>query len=197
MVLGRCVLRAKIARFAWRGRSVLRRSWRRIRRYSCSFPSRGERLATGWYRVQSRQDGLVPADWPQEKKIALAIWHNAAKIGGKRMVGLIGVVRDRLPRPKRDLKFYLAPSRYRDAEQECDKQTRERSFPGNGADGRKRLSWLARRGNGLAQSVDRGAQRGGDFRDRARQIGCGIDGAFRHAGLGCRFGCFDFHDSIP
>jgi len=53
------------------------------------------------------------------------------------------------------LKFYLAPSRYRDAEQECDKQARERSFPGNGADGRKRLSWLARRGNGLAQSVDR------------------------------------------
>src|SRR6266404_9308273 len=109
-----------------------------------------ERLATGWYRVQSRQDGLVPADRPHEKKIALAIWHNAAKVGGKRMVRL-RVVRDSLPRPKKDLKFYLAPSRYRDAEQECDKQARERSFPGNGADGRKRLSGLARRGNGLAQ----------------------------------------------
>src|SRR5437899_7011330 len=90
MVLGRCVPRATIARFAWRGRSVLRRSCRRIRRYSCSFPSRGERLATGWYQVQSRQDGLVPADWPQEKKIALAIRyrHKAPGVGRKWLKGL-------------------------------------------------------------------------------------------------------------
>src|SRR5258705_7613608 len=192
MVLGRCAPRATIARFAWRRRSVLGRSCRRIRRYSCSFPLPGERLATGCYRVQSRQDGLVPADWPQEKKIAHAMryrhWHHAAKIGGRRLGWVDRLVRDRLPRrkPKRDLKFYLAPSRYRDAEQECDKQARERSFPGNGADGRKRLSWLARRGNGLTQSVDRGAQCGGGFRDGARQVGCGIDSAVRHAGPGCR-----------
>src|SRR5260370_17646127 len=140
----------------------------------------------------SRQDGLVPADWPQEKKIAHAMryrhWHHAAKIGGRRLGWVDRLVRDRLPRrkPKRDLQFYLAPSRYRHAEQECDKQARERTFPGNGADGRKRLSWLARRGNGLAQSVNRGAQRGGDFRDRARQIGCGIECACHHAGMGCR-----------
>ena len=51
MVLARCALRATIARFAWRGRSVLHRSCRRIRRCSCSFPSRGGRLATGWYRA--------------------------------------------------------------------------------------------------------------------------------------------------
>src|SRR5258708_10628151 len=156
-------------------------------------------------------DGMLPssiaARWigsgglASREKIAHAMryrhWHHAAKIGGRRLGWVDRLVRDRLPRrkPKRDLKFYLAPSRYRDAEQECDKQACERSFPGNGADGRKRLSWLARRGNGLAQSVDRGAQRGGDFRDRARQIGCGIDGAFHHAGLGCRFGCFDCHDS--
>src|SRR5205823_13349077 len=92
MVLGRFVPRASIARYAWRRRSVLRRSCRRIRRYSCSFPSRGERLATGWYQVQSRQDGLVPADWPQEKKIALAIryrhWHEAPGAGRKWLKGL-------------------------------------------------------------------------------------------------------------
>src|SRR6266550_2041899 len=98
MVLGRCVPRATIARFAWRGRSVLRRSCRRIRRYSCSFPSRGERLATGSYRVQSRQDGLVPADWPHKKKIALAITTLPRLVEN----GWWGdrVLRDRLPRRK-------------------------------------------------------------------------------------------------
>src|SRR5438270_13488298 len=92
MVLGRCVPRATIARFAWLGRSVLRRSCRRIRRYSCSLSSRGERLATGWYQVLSRQDGLVRADWPQAKKIALAIryrhWHDARGAGRHWLTGL-------------------------------------------------------------------------------------------------------------
>src|SRR6266516_42617 len=50
----------------------------------------------------------------------------------------------RAPRPGKDLKFYLASPRYRDAKQESDKQACERSFPGNRANGRKRLSGLSR-----------------------------------------------------
>jgi hypothetical protein len=49
-----------------------------------------------------------------------------------------------------DLMIGLAPPRYRNAEQKCDKQARERRFPGNGADGRERLSWLPRSRNGVA-----------------------------------------------
>jgi hypothetical protein len=44
----------------------------------------------------------------------------------------------------------LAPTRHRYAKQKRDKQARERRFAGNGADGRERLSWLARGHDGLA-----------------------------------------------
>jgi hypothetical protein len=50
----------------------------------------------------------------------------------------------------------LAPARHRDAKQEGDKQARERRFPGNGADGRERLSGLAGGRDGVAQPVNRG-----------------------------------------
>jgi hypothetical protein len=55
-------------------------------------------------------------------------------------------VRRRLQR----FRINLAPTRHRYAEQKRDKQARERRFPGNGADGRERLSWLARGHDGLA-----------------------------------------------
>ena len=42
-------------------------------------------------------------------------------------------------------------------------------------------------------SLNRGLKACGDFHDRARYIGCRIDGAFRHAGLERRFGYFDVH----
>src|ERR1700676_382392 len=41
------------------------------------------------------------------------------------------------------LRMKLAPARHRHAQQERDKQACERRFPGNGADGRERLSGLA------------------------------------------------------
>ena len=87
----------------------------------------------------------------------------------------------------------LAPARHGYAEQKCDKQARERSLAGNRADRSKRLSRLPGGCNGLAQPVDRGLKCGGDVGDGARNIGRGIDGAFRHAGLERRFGYFDVH----
>jgi hypothetical protein len=91
----------------------------------------------------------------------------------------------------------LAAARHRYAEQKCDKQARERSFAGNRADRSKRLSRLPGGCNGLAQPVDRGLKCGGDVGDGARNIGRGIDGAFRHAGLKCRLGCFDADVPMP
>ena len=87
----------------------------------------------------------------------------------------------------------LAPSGHRHAEQECNKQARKWRFPGNGTDGRQRLSWLPRGRDGFTQLVNHGAKRGGNFRDRARHVGRGIDGAFCRARLECRLGCFDSH----
>jgi hypothetical protein len=94
------------------------------------------RGALGDWMVPSFNRGKM--DWFQatmlRKEIVVATrqrdWHNAAKVEK-----IDQVVKDRLPRPKRDLKFHLAPSRYRDPKQECDKEARERSLPGNGADG--------------------------------------------------------------
>jgi hypothetical protein len=77
----------------------------------------------------------------------------------------------------------LASACHRHAEQECDKQARERGFPRNGADRGKRLSRLPRGCDRLAQSLDGGLKACGNFRDRARYICGGIDRAFRHTGL--------------
>ena len=91
----------------------------------------------------------------------------------------------------------LAPSRHGNAEQERDKQARQRCFPGNGADGGEWLSRLPRGCNRLAEPLDRGLKAGGKLRDRARHVSGGIDGAFRHTGLQCWFGGFYVHWSMP
>jgi hypothetical protein len=95
---------------------------------------------------------------------------------------------------RRRTRINLAPACYRDAKQERNKQAGERRFPGNGADGRERSSRLPRGSNGVAKSLNRGLKCCGDFGDRARHIGCGVDGAFGHTGLGHRLGRFDDHD---
>ena len=87
----------------------------------------------------------------------------------------------------------LAPSGHSHAEKECNKQARKRRFPGNGTDSRQWLSRLPRGRDGFAQLVNRGAKRGENFRDRARHVGRGIDGAFCRARLECRLRCFDSH----
>ena len=71
----------------------------------------------------------------------------------------------------------LAPARDGDPEQERHEQARERRFPGDGADGRERLSRPPRSGDGVAQAVDRGPKRRCDVGEGARHIGGGIDGA--------------------
>jgi len=93
---------------------------------------------------------------------------------------------------------YLASAGYGYAEQECDEQARERRFAGDGADGRERLAWLPRGHDGAALADrPRTAVRRERSRDRARHIGCGIDGgALGHAGLrvvaeAVRFSRFD------
>jgi hypothetical protein len=82
------------------------------------------------------------------------------------------------------------PPGYGHAKQECDKQARQRSFAGNGADDGERLAGPPRGRDRGAQPIDRGLECGRGLRDGARHIGRGIDGAFGHAGLGC----FDIHD---
>ena len=52
-------------------------------------------------------------------------------------------------------------------------------------------------GDGFAEPVDRGLQAGGDFRQRARHVGCGVDGALGHAGLKRRFGVSKFTVFMP
>ena len=93
--------------------------------------------------------------------------------------------------------WILTPSRYGYAEQECDKKARKRRFAGNCADGRKRFARLPRGRNGQTQPVSRGLQIRVEFSDRARHVGCGIDGAFGGAGLNGRFGCHEIHDLLP
>src|SRR6185437_581761 len=78
----------------------------------------------------------------------------------------------------------LAPARYRNAKQESHEQACQRSFPGDGADGGERFAGLSGVRYRFAQPIDRGLERGGNLRDRARYIGCGIDGALGHARLG-------------
>src|SRR4051794_40091959 len=69
----------------------------------------------------------------------------------------------------------LAASRYGDAEQESDEQTREGCFTGDGADGGERLSRLPRGCDRFRKTVDRALKCCRYVSDHARYIGCGID----------------------
>jgi hypothetical protein len=64
---------------------------------------------------QSRQNGLVPKDYAQQKKIVVAMrqcyWHNIAKVVRKRWVGVDKVVTDRLPAPAKGPAFRVQRDR--------------------------------------------------------------------------------------
>ena len=77
----------------------------------------------------------------------------------------------------------LATARDRHTEQKCDRQACKGSFAGDRADRSEGLSRLPGGCDDFAQPIDRGLKCGGDLGDGARNIGRGINGAFRHAGL--------------
>lgn len=78
----------------------------------------------------------------------------------------------------------LPPPRDRNTEQESDEQAGKRRFTRDRRDRREGSAGLARFLDRRGQTVDCCVQTSSDFTDRAGDIGCRVDGALGHAGLG-------------